>query len=181
MKARASKVLRSAGWSALAIMALSSTATAAGAGADSAKAGGEAALQGQALTDRVVGLDAELFDSFNRCADPAQMARHAALFDENVEFYHDRGGVTWNRERMLENTRRNVCGKIRRELVPGSLRVYPLPDFGAMEIGEHRFCAPDGGVCEGRGEFVMLWRLEGGRWRVTRVLSYAHRAEGAGG
>lgn len=180
MKGHAGKALRIAACSALAIAAMSSTAVAAGPDADKAEAGSEAALQGQALTDRVAGLDAQLFDSFNRCADPAQLARHAALFDPNVEFYHDRGGVTWTRDTMLENTRRNVCGKIRRELVPGTLRVYPLPDFGAMEIGEHRFCAPDGGVCEGRGEFVMLWRHEGGQWRVTRAISYAHRAEGKG-
>jgi len=180
MKVRASKAVRIARGSALAIAAMSSMAVAAGLGADGAKAGDEAGLQGQALTDRVAALDAQLFDSFNRCADPAQLARHAAMFDEKVEFYHDRGGVTWTRETMLENTRRNVCGKIRRELVPGTLRVYPLPDFGAMEIGEHRFCAPDGSVCEGRGEFVMVWRREGGQWRVTRVLSYAHRAEGKG-
>lgn len=160
---------------AVALAAMSS----AGVAKEPAAAAPQALPEGPALTELVAGLDAQLFDSFNRCADPAQLARHAALFDEKVEFYHDRGGVTWSRERMLENTRRNVCGKIRRELVQGSLRVYPLPDFGAMEIGEHRFCAPDGGACQGRGEFVVLWRHEGGQWRVTRVLSYAHRAEAA--
>ncbi|QWP78219.1 nuclear transport factor 2 family protein [Lysobacter sp. K5869] len=158
---------------AVAIAAISS----AGVAKEPSAAAPQALPEGQALTDRVAGLDTQLFDSFNRCADPEQFARHAALFDENVEFYHDVGGVTWTREKMLENTRRNVCGKIRRELVQGSLRVYPLPGFGAMEIGEHRFCAPDGGACQGRGEFVMLWRYEGDQWRVTRVLSYAHRAE----
>ncbi len=170
MFARASKAARAARCTAVAIAAMSA-----------AVAAGQPAApplpEGQALTDLVAGLDTQLFDSFNRCADPAQLARHAALFDEKVEFYHDRGGVTWTRERMLENTRRNVCGKIRRELVQGSLRVYPLPGFGAMEIGEHRFCAPDGGACAGRGEFVVLWYRDGDAWRATRVLSYAHRAE----
>lgn len=129
----------------------------------------------RALFDTVAALDTELFDSFNRCADPAQLKRHEALFAPDVEFYHDLGGVTWTREQMLANTRNNVCGKIRRELVPGSLRVYPIKGFGAMEIGEHRFCASGEGQCAGRGEFVMIWRRDGERWIVTRVLSYAHR------
>jgi len=171
MFARARKAARAAAWTAVAAAAMT------GAVAAQPPAAAPTLPEGQALTDAVAGLDAQLFDSFNRCADPAQLARHAALFDEKVEFYHDRGGVTWTRERMLENTRRNVCGKIRRELVPGSLRVYPLPGFGAMEIGEHRFCAPEGGACEGRGEFVVVWRRDGEAWRATRVLSYAHRPE----
>lgn len=162
-----------AGGSAVAIAMMSW----AGVAAEPAAAAPAALPEGKALTELVVGLDTQLFDSFNRCADPAQFARHAALFDEKVEFYHDVGGVTWTRERMLENTRRNVCGKLRRELVAGSLRVYPLPGFGAMEIGEHRFCAPDGGACHGRGEFVVLWHRDGERWVATRVISYAHRPE----
>ncbi|WP_250449016.1 nuclear transport factor 2 family protein [Lysobacter enzymogenes] len=149
------------------------------AGADGASAPAEAALpEGAALDELVAGLDAQLFDSFNRCTDPAQLERHGALFDEKIEFYHDLGGVTWTREAMVDSVRRNVCGKFRRELVAGSLRAYPIPGFGVMEIGEHRFCKPDGGACHGHGEFVMVWRRDGERWRVTRALSYAHRAVG---
>lgn len=147
------------------------------AGADAASApAAEALPQGAALDELVAGLDAQLFDSFNRCTDPAQLARHAALFDEKVEFYHDFGGVSRTREALVDSVRRNVCGKFRRELVAGSLRAYPIPGFGVMEIGEHRFCKPDGGACHGRGEFVMVWRRDGERWQVTRALSYAHRA-----
>jgi len=147
------------------------------AGADGASApAAEALPQGAALDELVAGLDAQLFDSFNRCTDPAQLARHAALFDEKVEFYHDFGGVSRTREALVDSVRRNVCGKFRRELVAGSLRAYPIPGFGVMEIGEHRFCKPDGGACHGRGEFVMVWRRDGERWQVTRALSYAHRA-----
>lgn len=144
--------------------------------AEPAAPAAEALPQGAALDELVAGLDAQLFDSFNRCTDPAQLARHAALFDEKVEFYHDFGGVSRTREALVDSVRRNVCGKFRRELVAGSLRAYPIPGFGVMEIGEHRFCKPDGGACHGRGEFVMVWRRDGERWQVTRALSYAHRA-----
>jgi len=128
------------------------------------------------LQATIAGLDAALFDAFNRCADPAQLALHAGYFDPAVEFYHDTGGVTWNREDMLANTRRYACGHYIRQLVPGSLRVYPVKDFGAIAQGEHRFCQTDGSHCDGLADFTMLWRLRDGRWQVTRVLSYGHRA-----
>lgn len=128
------------------------------------------------LQTTIAGLDAALFDVFNRCADPAQLAVHAGYFDPAVEFYHDTGGVTWNREDMLANTRRYACGHYTRQLVPGSLRVYPVKDFGAIAQGEHRFCQTDSGRCDGLADFTMLWRLRDGRWHVTRVLSYGHRA-----
>lgn len=127
------------------------------------------------LQTTIAGLDAALFDVFNRCADPAQLAVHAGYFDPAVEFYHDTGGVTWNREDMLANTRRYACGHYTRQLVPGSLRVYPVKDFGAIAQGEHRFCQTDSGRCDGLADFTMLWRLRDGRWHVTRVLSYGHR------
>lgn len=128
------------------------------------------------LQATIAGLDAALFDAFNRCADPAQLAVHAGYFDPAVEFYHDAGGVTWNREDMLANTRRYACGRYTRQRVPGSLRVYPVKDFGAIAQGEHRFCQTDSDRCDGLADFTMLWRLRDGRWHVTRVLSYGHRA-----
>ena len=84
------------------------------------------------LFDQLAQLDTHLFDAFNRCEQPGQLERHAGFFAEGVEFYHDQGGVTWSRAEMIANTQKHVCGKFRRELVPGSLRVYPLKDFGAL-------------------------------------------------
>ncbi|GHA86383.1 nuclear transport factor 2 family protein [Cognatilysobacter bugurensis] len=128
------------------------------------------------LASLVAGLDRAVFDSFNACSDPAELSRHAAYFAEDVEFYHDNGGVTWNRDDMLARTRDNACGKYRRELVEGSLEVYPIRDFGAIAQGTHRFCEADGDTCDGLADFVMVWRQHEGRWQLTRVLSYGHRA-----
>jgi len=36
---------------------------------------------------------------------------------------------------MIANTEKNVCGKFRRELVLGSLEVFQVKDFGAIERG----------------------------------------------
>lgn len=131
------------------------------------------------LQTTIAGLDAAVFDSFNRCADPAQLRRHAGYFDPAVEFYHDTGGVTWNRDAMLGNTARNVCGHYTRQLIPGSLHVFPVKDFGAISRGQHRFCDSASGKCEGLADFVIVWRLRDGQWQITRVLSFAHRADPA--
>ena len=127
------------------------------------------------LFDTIAALDTQAFAAFNTCAQPGQLQKHADFFSETVEFYHDTGGVTWNRKEMLANTEKYVCGNFRRELVPGSLRVYPIKDFGAISQGVHRFCQFKSGVCEGEADFLMVWRHEGGRWTITRVMSYGHR------
>ncbi len=141
-----------------------------------AGAGGEPATL--SLKATIAALDAEVFDAFNRCADPAQLERHADHFDPAVEFYHDNGGVTWTREAMLDNTRRHACGRYTRQLVEGSLQVHPVAGFGAISQGRHRFCDSAGRACDGLADFTMVWRLHEGRWSITRVLSYGHRAAG---
>jgi len=129
------------------------------------------------LYQKMLALDTALFDSFNKCSDPAELKKHAAFFAQGVEFYHDLGGVTLGADSMLANTRKNVCGKFRRELDVASFRVFPIPGYGAMTIGTHRFCHTPT-TCEGAGEFTMLWRQTNGQWQITRSLSYAHRALG---
>lgn len=128
------------------------------------------------LFDQLAQLDTHLFDAFNRCEQPGQLERHAGFFAEGVEFYHDQGGVTWSRAEMIANTQKHVCGKFRRELVAGSLRVYPIKGFGAITQGHHRFCQFSASRCEGAAEFVIIWRQEGARWQISRVLSFGHHA-----
>lgn len=131
-----------------------------------------------ALADTISTLDSEVFDAFNRCSAPDQLERHAGYFASDVEFYHDTGGVTGSRHDMLMNTARYACGKFRRELVPGTLKVSPIRDYGAIEQGTHRFCQFSSGQCEGVADFVIVWHQHKGRWTITRVLSYGHRPNG---
>lgn len=127
------------------------------------------------LFEQVASLDSEVFAAFNSCAQPEQLQKHAEYFSEAVEFYHDNGGVTWNRAEMLANTRKYACGNFRRELIPGSLRVYPIKDFGAIAQGVHRFCQFKTSTCEGAADFLIVWRHDDGKWSITRVFSYGHR------
>jgi Domain of unknown function (DUF4440) len=128
-----------------------------------------------ALFDTIAALDTAVFDAFNHCSDPAQLQKHGEYFAPDVEFYHDAGGVTWNRQDMLDKTAKYVCGTFRRELIPGSLRVFPIADFGAIAQGVHRFCQFKSGTCDGEADFTMVWRRVGDAWQITRVLSYGHR------
>ena len=127
------------------------------------------------LSSTIAALDTAAFDSFNTCADKAQLDKHASYFAPDVEFYHDKGGVMWSREAVIASTSKHICGKVRRELVPGTLEVFPVRDFGAISRGQHRFCEGATGRCDGLADFTIVWRLKDGKWEMTRVLSYAHR------
>ena len=127
------------------------------------------------LLDTISALDTAVFDAFNSCSAPGQLQKHASYFAPDVEFYHDTGGVTWSRQEMLANTEKHVCGNFRRELVPGTLKIFPIKDFGAIEQGTHRFCQFAGGKCEGIADFAIVWSNQNGSWQITRVLSYGHR------
>jgi hypothetical protein len=139
--------------------------------------GGSAATapEHESLYDTVAALDTAVFDAFNHCSEPGQLDKHASYFAADVEFYHDNGGVTWTREDMIADVRKNVCGKFRRELVANSLKVYPIKDFGAIAQGSHRFCQFSSGACEGLADFTIIWREQNGKWEITRALSYGHR------
>ncbi|MES2017034.1 MAG: nuclear transport factor 2 family protein [Pseudomonadota bacterium] len=136
------------------------------------------ASQDDTLFTDIAAIDSAAFDAFNHCSDPARLQQHASYFAPDVEFYHDTGGVTWDRAQMLANTEKYVCGKFRRELVPGTLKVFPIKGFGAIAQGTHRFCQFASGKCEGQADFTTVWRFRDGRWEMTRVLSYGHRANG---
>ena len=134
-------------------------------------------IQNQQDLDRTItALDAALFDAYNKC----DLVKFASLIDDNVEFYHDQGGVTLGQAALTESVKKNICGRVTRELVPGSLHIYYMKGYGALEVGDHRFHHPGHEDTEGVGEgkFVHLWQCKDGAWKVTRVMSYDHHAAG---
>ena len=124
------------------------------------------------LFDTVARQDTKIFDAFNAHDAKALMA----MFTSDLEFYQDNDGVKNYEEcsgdfkKMFLNT-----PDIRRDLVPGTLKVYPIKNYGAIEIGAHRFCHKENGQDEcGVFEFVMLWKKAGDSWKISRVVSYGH-------
>jgi len=77
------------------------------------------------LNKTVASLDEALFDSYNSC----DLEKFAAFFADYVEFYHDQGGVTLGRQELTNSIKNNICGKVTRELVPGTLQVYHMKGY----------------------------------------------------
>ncbi len=121
-------------------------------------------------------LDRRLFDAYNRC----DLDAFRTFVDpENLEFFHDHSGLSTSVDDLVDALERNICGKTRRQLEPGTLEVWPLPGYGAVQTGKHRFFqfgkdgAPDtGGTVLAR--FLHIWKLADGEWKLTRIVSYAH-------
>jgi len=126
------------------------------------------------LNKVVASLDAALFDSYNRC----DLEKFASFISDDVEFYHDQGGVTLGKQNLTDSVKKNICGRVTRELVPGSLQVYHMNGYGAVEMGVHRFHHPGHDDTEPLGEakFIHLWQYKDGAWKITRVISYEHHA-----
>ena len=124
------------------------------------------------LYDTIAHMDSVLFDAFNN----QDLEKLKTIFATDLEFYHDKGGLT-NYSQVIENTRR-LFGQnngLKRTLITGSLEVYPIKDYGAVEIGTHRFCHQENGKDDcGTFKFVHIWQKNSEGWRLTRVVSYDH-------
>lgn len=123
------------------------------------------------LTATILEMDTKVFSAYNAC----DLGSLETYFSPDLEFYHDTGGASFDRDTFVSDIKQYVCGKIRRELITDTLSVYPIANYGAIEEGEHIFCSLETGKCEGAAKFAMVWQLKDENWRVTRVLSYDHR------
>lgn len=122
------------------------------------------------LFDELARMDKELFEAaFVTC----DADKFRALFTEDAEFYHDRtGAAVGDAARTMKSCPRD--NGVTRTLVPGSLEVYPMQGYGAIQIGRHVF-ARKGESGSEVARFVHLWKRENGVWRLARVLSFDHR------
>lgn len=124
------------------------------------------------LFETIARMDSAIFDAFNA----HDLDRLMSLFTDDLEFYHDTGGLTDHRQ-TAEGFTKMFAGTpdIHRDLVKGTLEVYPIKDYGAIEIGRHRFCHREDGKNDcGTFKFAMLWRKDGESWKLSRVISYGH-------
>ena len=124
------------------------------------------------LFQKVQQLDSQLFEAFNR----RDTVVFAAMFSKELEFFHDKGGLTGYGETtgFLQSTIRNGSD-LQRTLVPGTLEVYPIPGYGAIQTGTHEFCHTEQNKKDcGRFKFLHIWKQTGDHWQITRVISYDH-------
>ncbi len=122
----------------------------------------------QELYETIVALDKKLFDAYNSC----DMDMQTALYSEDLEFFHDEGGLSTSKENVLTALKNNICDKVTRTLIEGSIEVYPIKDYGAVEIGYHSFNDKKTPENKSKGSrFIMIWKKTDENWTVTRVIS----------
>jgi hypothetical protein len=124
------------------------------------------------LYDEIAAMDSVLFDAFNR----KDLEAVHAVFSRDLEFYHDKGGLQ-NFEQNRESSRRlfQADKTLKRQLVPGSMEVFPVKDYGAIQTGQHKFCkGPTSQDDCGVFKFLHIWQRVDGRWKLARVVSYGH-------
>jgi hypothetical protein len=124
------------------------------------------------LYQAIAHMDSVLFNAFNN----RDVEKLKTLFTEDLEFYHDKNGLT-DYAFTIASFSNTAAGNsdLKRELITGSMEVYPLKDYGAMQIGMHRFCHTENGKPDcGNFKFVHIWKNINGEWKITRVVSYGH-------
>jgi hypothetical protein len=136
-----------------------------------------------ALTRQIAERDSEFFKLFFEGCDPA---RARSMMADDIEMYHDKDGFVWrgadaavaDYAKSCTERKKPDAWRSRRELVRETLRVDPVPGYGAIEDGEHLFYERKGNGPEhlaGRAHFTQLWALgRDGAWRLARIFSFAH-------
>jgi hypothetical protein len=124
------------------------------------------------LYKAILHMDSVMFDAFNT----HNLEVIKTVFAPNAEFYHDRGGLGDYQTTMANF--RTVFEKnpdLKRELLLETLEVYPIPEYGAIEIGTHRFTvSQDGRKITSLYKFIHTWQYKDGQWKVTRAISVGH-------
>ena len=108
------------------------------------------------------------FTAYNDC----DMETQEEFYDDDLEFYHDKGGLATSKVALLESIEKNICGKVTRALLKDSVEVHDIPGFGAVEIGIHKFYnkeEPD--AVSKPTKFISIWKQEGETWNLSRVIS----------
>ena len=126
------------------------------------------------LYTEIAHMDSVLFDAFNA----QDMEKLTTVFSADLEFYHDKGGLT-NYQQTMDNFKslfeRNRHTGLKRVLIEGSMQVYPIKDFGAVQLGKHQFCHQENGKDDcGTFQFVHTWQKKDGQWKVIRIISFDH-------
>jgi len=132
----------------------------------------------KALTEN----DSLFWTGYNTC----NLDLMSRFLSNDMEFYHDQGGIILGIEGMKKSMQENICNdpnhKVRRELVPGTFQLFLLKDnntiYGAILSGEHYFYNSHAGGNEtkdGIAKFTNLWLLRDGNWKMNRILSFDHK------
>ena len=122
----------------------------------------------QQMHATISNMDSIFFDAYNSC----NMEKQKEIYADDIEFFHDKSGLSTSKSDILEATENNICGKVTRSLIKGSIEVYPINNYGAVEIGYHTFFnnqEPD--APSNPSKFIIMWNYEKEQWKITKVIS----------
>jgi hypothetical protein len=133
------------------------------------------------LHPQITKADAAFWNAYNKC-DLKMMLK---MVSDDVEFYHDKGGPTLGSENFITRLKTGICSdaqwRLRREPVKGTVQMFPLANaskvYGYVIEGQHQFYVTETGKRErlnDRSRFMMLWLLNAGVWKASRIISYEH-------
>ena len=124
------------------------------------------------LTREILEMDAKLFNAFNQ----QDIETIKEVMREDLEFYHDTGGLG-DYAQTIEgfSTLFARDDGLNRRLLPGSTEIFPIKDYGAIQVGAHEFCHQENGKDDcGTFKFLHIWSRDDGVWKLSRVVSYDH-------
>jgi len=120
------------------------------------------------LYHQIDSMDKVFFDAYNSC----NIEKQESIYSDSIEFFHDKVGLINSKSEIIQGTRNNICGKVTRYIIPGSIEVYPINNYGAVEIGFHRFYNNQEPDAESKpSKFIIIWKKEDVNWRITKVVS----------
>ncbi|MES1244402.1 MAG: nuclear transport factor 2 family protein [Acidobacteriota bacterium] len=133
------------------------------------------------LFDELAEKDRLLYETvFNTC----DLQALRSLVTDDFEMFHDKSGLVAKTGRQFVQNIRGLCDRrtwgydypARRELVEGTLEVFPLDNYGAIQVGVHRFYREGGITPVEVSRFTNIWKRDAdGTWKLARALSYDHK------
>ena len=124
------------------------------------------------LYNEIAQVDSLQFDAFNT----RNLDHLMYYFDNSLELYQDNTGVrNYDQTRLAFGSLFKMNYVLTRKLVPGSMEVYPIKDYGAIETGQHTFSHVENGQLQvNTYKFMQIWQKKDAVWRVTREITYGH-------
>ena len=120
------------------------------------------------LQKQIEKMDSIYFNAYNTC----DMKTQANIYSEDIEFFHDKGGLSTSKKELLTSLEKNICNKVTRTLIKGSIEVYPIKNYGAIEIGYHKFFNKlEPNAKSTPSKFIIVWKNTNNNWKITKVIS----------
>ena len=119
------------------------------------------------LYKEILAIDTALFGSYNNC----DLATHEALISEDLEFYHDKGGLSTSKTEYMKALKENICNKVQRTLTPDTFEVHEIAGFGAVSLGKHSFHNLVEDSHSEPSKFITILKDTPEGWKITRVIS----------